>query len=124
MGVGALGVIAVALTYVLGRRVGGPVVGLMAALFMAANPWLIAYDRKLWAHIQVAFSVFLLILAWDVVVRRRRWAVFWFPVVAALQVLAHVLAVLQALSWLARSWWLPGAGGGARQDSASWPPQG
>ena len=73
---------------------------MLAALFMAANPWLIAYDRKLWAHIQVAFSVLLLILAWDVVVRRRRWAVFWFPVVAALQVLAHVLAVLQALSWL------------------------
>ena len=110
-GLAALGVIAVALTYVLGRRVGGPVVGLMAALFMAVNPWLIAYDRKLWAHIQVAFSVLLLILAWDVVVRRRRWAAFWFPVVAALQVLAHVLAVLQALSWLGaflvapRRWW-------------------
>jgi len=110
-GLAALGVIAVALTYVLGKRVGGPVVGLMAALFMAANPWLIAYDRKLWAHIQVAFSVFLLILAWDVVVRRRRWAAFWFPVVAVLQALAHVLAVLQALSWLGaflvapRRWW-------------------
>ena len=110
-GLAVLGVIAVALTYVLGRRVGGPVVGLMAALFMAVNPWLIAYDRKLWAHIQVAFSVLLLILAWDVVVRRRRWAAFWFPVVAALQVLAHVLAVLQALSWLGaflvapRRWW-------------------
>ena len=110
-GLAGLGVIAVALTYVLGRRVGGPVVGLMAALFMAVNPWLIAYDRKLWAHIQVAFSVLLLILAWDVVVRCRRGAAFWFPVVAALQVLAHVLAVLQALSWLGallvapRRWW-------------------
>jgi hypothetical protein len=110
-GLAALGVIAVALTYVLGRRVGGPVVGLMAALFMAANPWLVAYDRKLWAHIQVAFSVLLLILAWDLVVRRRRWAAFWFPVVAVLQVLAHVLALLQALSWLGaffvapRRWW-------------------
>ena len=110
-GLAALGVIAVALTYVLGRRVGGPVVGWMAALFMAVNPWLIAYDRKLWAHIQVVFSVLLLILAWDLVVRRRRWAAFWFPVVAVLQVLAHVLAVLQALSWLGaflvapRRWW-------------------
>ena len=115
-GLAALGVIAVALTYVLGSRVGGPVVGLMAALFMAVNPWLIAYDRKLWAHIQVAFSVLLLILAWDVVVRRRRWAAFWFPVAAALQVLAHVLAVLQALSWLGaflvapRRWWRREAG--------------
>ena len=52
----ALGVVAVALTYVLGRRVGGPAVGLMAALFMAVNPWLITYDRKLWAHIQVVFQ--------------------------------------------------------------------
>ena len=110
-GLAALGVIAVALTYVLGRRVGGPAVGLMAALFMATNPWLITYDRKLWAHIQVVFSVLLLLLAWDVVVRRRRWAAFWFPVVAALQVLAHVLAVAQALSWLGaflvapRRWW-------------------
>ena len=96
----ALGVVAVALTYALGRRVGGPAVGLMAALFMAVNPWLITYDRKLWAHIQVVFSVLLLILAWDVVVRRRRWAAFCFPVVAVLQMLAHVLAVVQALSWL------------------------
>ena len=55
-GLAALGVIAVALTYVLGRRVGGPAVGLMAALFMATNPWLITYDRKLWAHIQVVFQ--------------------------------------------------------------------
>ena len=107
----ALGVIAVALTYALGKRVGGAAVGLVAALFMAANPWLVAYDRKLWAHIQVAFSVLLLMLAWDVVVRRRAWAAFWFPVVAALQVLAHVLAVVQALSWLGallaapRRWW-------------------
>jgi hypothetical protein len=99
-GVAALGVVAVALTYVLARCVGGPAVGLMAAVFMATNPWLIAYDRKLWAHIQVAFSVLLLLLAWNVVVRRRWWATFWFPVVAALQVSAHVLAVVQALSWV------------------------
>lgn len=107
----ALGVIAVALTYVLGRRIGGSVAGLLAALFMAVNPWLIIYDRKLWAHIQVVFSVLLLLLAWDVVVRRRRWAAFCFPIVAALQLLAHVLAVVQALSWLGaflvapRRWW-------------------
>ena len=117
-GLAALGVVAVALTYVLGRRVGGPAVGLLAALFMATNPWLITYDRKLWAHIQVAFSVLLLILAWDVVVRRRRWAAFWFPAVAALQILAHVLAVAQALSWLGaflvapRRWWRREAGFG------------
>ena len=97
---GCLGVMAVALSYGLGRRVAGPRVGLLTALFMAVNPWLIVYDRKLWAHIQVVFSVLLLLLAWDVVVRRKRPAAFWFPVIAALQGLAHTLALVQALSWL------------------------
>jgi hypothetical protein len=98
---GALGVLAVALTYQIGRRAGGDRVGLLAALFMASNPWLVFYDRKLWAHIQVVFSALLLLLAWQVVVSARRRAAFWFPIVAALQVSAHVLALLQGLSWLA-----------------------
>ena len=67
----ALGVLSVALTYLLGRKAGGPLVGLLAALFMAANPWLVFYDRKLWAHIQVVFSAILFLLAWQVVVIRR-----------------------------------------------------
>ncbi|MCD6291702.1 MAG: glycosyltransferase family 39 protein, partial [Anaerolineae bacterium] len=110
-GQGALGVLAVALTYVLGARVGGRRVGVLAALFMGTNPWLVAYDRKLWAHIQVVFSVALLLLAWDVVVRRRGRAAFWFPIVAVLQLLSHVLALVQGVSWLSavavapRRWW-------------------
>lgn len=107
----AMGVLAVALTYVLGRRAGGRRVGLLAALFMAANPWLVAYDRKLWAHIQVVLSVGLLLLAWEVVVAGRRRLALWFPILAAMQYLCHVLALLQALSWMAamlvapRRWW-------------------
>ena len=97
---GALGVLSVALTYLLGRKAGGPLVGLLAALFMAANPWLVFYDRKLWAHIQVVFSAVLLLLAWQTVVVRRGRAAFWFPVIAALQMQAHVLALVQGLSWL------------------------
>jgi hypothetical protein len=62
---------------------------------------LVFYDRKLWAHIQVLLSVLLLLLAWRVVTGGRRRAAFWFPVVAALQLQAHLLALLQALSWLA-----------------------
>ncbi|NOZ27191.1 MAG: glycosyltransferase family 39 protein, partial [Chloroflexi bacterium] len=110
-GMGALGVLATALTYVLGRRVAGHRVGLLAALFMAANPWLVAYDRKLWAHIQVLFSVALLLAAWDVMVRRRGAAAFWAPVVATLQLLSHVLALVQWAGWLGgiavapRRWW-------------------
>ena len=97
---GMLGVLTVALTYLLGRRIGGRMTGLLVALYMAANPWLVFYDRKFWAHIQVLFSVLLLLLAWQVMVRHRRHARFWFPVVAALQLLTHVLALVQTLSWL------------------------
>ena len=120
LGVGAAGVVAVALTYALGRRVARalnlPGVGLVAALFMAANPWLVLLDRRLWAHIQVALSVALLLLAWEVVVERPTQktsgrAARWFFVLAALQLLSHVLALVQALSWLGgwlsapRRWW-------------------
>ncbi len=110
-GMGALGVLAVALTYVLGRRIGGARVGRLAALFMAANPWLVVYDRKLWAHIQVVFSVALLLLAWEVVVRGRGRGAVWFPIFAVLQLLSHVLALVQGISWLGgflvapRRWW-------------------
>jgi hypothetical protein len=97
---GMLGVLAVAMTYLLGRLIGGRMTGLLAALYMAANPWLAFYDRKFWAHIQVVFSVLLLLLAWQAVVADRKRARFWFPVVAALQLLTHVLALVQALSWL------------------------
>ena len=97
---GMLGVLAVALTYLLGRWMGGRMAGLLAALYMAANPWLVFYDRKFWAHIQVLFSVLLLLLAWQVMVHQRHRSRFWFPVVAALQLLTHVLALVQALSWL------------------------
>ncbi len=97
---GALGVLAVALIYALGSRVAGGRVGLLAALYMAVNPWLVSYDRKLWAHIQVVFSVALLLAAWEVQCRGRQKAAFWFPVLAALQLLSHVLALVQLLSWL------------------------
>jgi hypothetical protein len=120
LGLGALGVVAVALTYALGRRVERRFdlrgVGVMAALFMAANPWLILFDRRLWAHIQVAFSVALLLLAWDVIVVRRRWAAFWFPVLAVLQLLSHVLALVQGLSWLGA--WLSAPGRWWRRETA------
>ena len=108
---GMWGVTAVALTYVLGRLVAGPRVGLLAAAYMGLNPWLVFYDRKFWAHIQVVFSVLLLLLAWRVVVKDSGRARFWFPIVAALQLLTHVLALVQVLNWLGaglvapRRWW-------------------
>jgi len=97
---GMLGVVAVALGYLLGRMIRGFGTGLLVAAYLALNPWLIYYDRKFWAHIQVLFSVLLLVLAWRVVVQNRPRARFWFPVVASLQLLTHVLALVQSLSWL------------------------
>ncbi|MBV7335763.1 glycosyltransferase family 39 protein [Chloroflexi bacterium TSY] len=138
-GTGSLGVLAVALTYLLGMRIAGRHVGLLAALFMAANPWLIFYDRKMWAHIQVLLSVMLLLVAWRIVVKPPRRvlsqfkserrgtvlfmdtrdrlekpanrAAFWFPILAACQLLSHTLAILQVTSWLGafllapQRWW-------------------
>lgn len=109
--VAGLGVLAVALTSVAARQVAGPRAAVLAAWLMAADPWLVFYDRKLWAHIQVVLSVALFLVAWQVIVCGRRRSAFWFPVIAALQLLAHVLALLQGLSWLAgvliapRRWW-------------------
>lgn len=86
-------------------------VALVAALYMAANPWLVYLDRKVWAHIQVLFSVALLWLAWRVVVERHVRCAFAFVVIAALQLFSHVLALVQGLSWIAalliapRRWW-------------------
>lgn len=99
-GMGALAVLAVALTFVLGSRLHNRLTGLLAALFMAASPWPALWDRKLWAHILPLLSVALLLLAWEATARRRRYALIWFPALAALQLQAHVLALVQAASWL------------------------
>lgn len=104
LGTAALGVLAVLLAYRLGLRIGGHTVGLLAALYVATNPWLVHYDRKLWSHIQVLFSTGLLLLAWHAVVDEdavwQRRARFAFPILVVLQTMSHVLAVLQALSWI------------------------
>ncbi len=113
---GMLGVLAVALSYLLGRLIAGHMVGWLTALYMALNPWLIFYDRKLWAHIQVVFSVLLLLLAWRIVRKGSDRARFWFPIVAALQLMTHVLAVVQVFSWIGgflvapRRWWRKSTG--------------
>lgn len=126
--VGALGVAAVAVTYTLGRTIGGRRVGLMAAAAVACNPWMAYYDRKLWAHIQIFFSALLVWLAWQLIVRRRAVAALLFPVVAAAQVLSHLLALVQAVSYAAAvavapgRWWRRATGvGGLLALAAMWP---
>lgn len=96
---GALGVLAVALGYRLGAAAGGPWCGVWTALLLAANPWVIQGDRRLWAHVYMALSVAIPLLAWEAMVRRRDRALVALPLAAALQLLAHLLALLQATSW-------------------------
>lgn len=118
-GIGALGVLAVALVYRLGRRMADSRVGIWAALFMAANPWLVYHDRRLWAHIYTVLSVLLLYVAWRVIVDRRWRAAVWMLPVLAVQTLVHTLgavqgvAVLGAFLSLPRAWLSRWAGAGA-----------
>jgi hypothetical protein len=48
--VGLLNVIAIGFTYVLVRRYCGVAIALVVALMFAANPWAIAFSRKIWAQ--------------------------------------------------------------------------
>jgi hypothetical protein len=48
--VGALNVIAVALTIAVARRYYGPAAGIAAGLLYAASPWAAIYSRKIWAQ--------------------------------------------------------------------------
>lgn len=55
---GALGVLAVAGVYWLGRRTGGPTAAVVAALLLAVSPWAIVFSRKIWAqNLLPAFAV-------------------------------------------------------------------
>lgn len=96
---GALGVVAVALGYRLGAAVGGPCCGVLTALFLAANPWIVQGDRRLWAHVYLVLSVAIPWLAWEALVQRHRRALIALPIVAVLQLMTHLIALLQALSW-------------------------
>lgn len=74
-----LNVIAVGLVYVLARRYTGPVPALFAALLMAANPWGVAFSRKIWAQNMLPPFVLLSLLAGLAgFVDGRRWGQWVF----------------------------------------------
>lgn len=98
LGIGALGVLATALIYRLGCRIGGRFVGLWSALFLAANPWLVYHDRRLWAHISTLLSILLLYLAWRVIVDKQMRAALWVLPALAIQTLFHTLGMVQSIS--------------------------
>jgi hypothetical protein len=82
---GALGVATVWMTYEMGRRYFGPPVGLIAAALLAASPWMIFYDRKLWAQNVPIFTLLFFLALFKLLVDRENWAIaVLLPALAAL----------------------------------------
>lgn len=82
---GSLGVLAAALSYVLGKRAFDHRVGLIAAALFAASPWAVFYSRKLWTqNLPAATLAFMLALYAFVAERRPRAAALLLPALAAL----------------------------------------
>ena len=72
--VALLGVVAVGLTYWIGRTYFGQGVGQLAALLFAASPWAIFHSRKIWAQNLPALTLLFIAGILALVVRRKPWA--------------------------------------------------
>jgi 4-amino-4-deoxy-L-arabinose transferase-like glycosyltransferase len=70
-----LGVVAVSLSYTIGRLYFGRRVGLVAALLFAASPWAVFHSRKIWAQNVPAFTLLFVACLLAYAVRRRNWAI-------------------------------------------------
>lgn len=114
--VAAANVVAVWLTYVVGKRCFSPFVGLAGAILYALSPWGIVFARKIWAQdlLPALTTVFVLLLC-ELLVRKRPSAVFGLIVVVAAATQLHfsgwvLLPILIAALVLGReqveSFWL------------------
>jgi 4-amino-4-deoxy-L-arabinose transferase-like glycosyltransferase len=105
--VGALNVLAVALTWALARRYVGVRAALIAALLYAASPWGAIYARKLWAQDLlppfVVLTVFTALLGYA---EGRRWArIAHWPLLLITVQIHYAAASLIPLSALALALW-------------------
>ncbi len=105
--VGALNVLAVALTWALARRYAGVRAALIAALLYAASPWGAIYARKLWAQDLlppfVVLTVFTALLGYA---EGKRWArIGHWPLLAITVQIHYAAASLIPLSGLALALW-------------------
>lgn len=92
--VGALGTLAVALTWLLVRRTFGPRAALIAALLYAASPWGAVFARKIWAQdLLPPFVVGTVLLGAAGYGERRRWAQALHWPLLALTIQMHYAAV-------------------------------
>ncbi|MCZ7541980.1 MAG: glycosyltransferase family 39 protein [Anaerolineae bacterium] len=105
--VGALNVLAVALTWALARRYAGARAALIAALLYAASPWGAIYARKLWAQdLLPPFAVLTVFTALLGYAEGRRWArIAHWPLLALAVQLHYAAASLVPLSALALALW-------------------
>lgn len=68
---GALGVLAIWLTYLLGRRYFDEQVGLIAALLFTISPWAAFYSRKLWSQNIPAVTLLFILALFALVIDRK-----------------------------------------------------
>src|SRR5207248_9354403 len=101
--VAAANVLAVWLTYIVGKRCFSRFVGVGAAALLAFSPWGIVFSRKIWAQdlLPICTTLFALQLHALLIGRRPR-AVFWLIVIAAVATQLHFSAwILAAVAALA-----------------------
>lgn len=105
--VGALGTLAVALTWLLVRRTFGPRAALIAALLYAASPWAAIFARKIWAQDLLSpFIVGTVLLGVAGFGERRRWAqALHWPLLALTVQIHYAAAILIPLSLLMLVLW-------------------
>ena len=105
--VGALNVLAVALTWALARRYLGARAALIAALLYAASPWGAIYARKLWAQdLLPPFAVLAVFTALLGYAENKRWArITHWPLLALTVQIHYAAASLIPLSLLTLVLW-------------------
>ena len=88
--VALLGVVAVGLSYWIGRAYFDWRVGALASLLFAASPWAVFYSRKVWAQNLPALTLLFVSAILALVVRRRPWALTGALVMAGCLVSLHL----------------------------------
>lgn len=91
--VAAANVLAVGLTYEVGKRLFSRFVGVSAAALLALSPWGIVFSRKIWAQDLLPICTVLFLLELDaLLVRKRASAAFWLCLLLAVATQLHFSA--------------------------------
>lgn len=85
-----LNVATVGLTYWMGQRYFSPRAGLIAAALLAVSPWAVMFSRKIWrGDMMPFFGALLIVAALRLIVERRKRAIFWVCLWAAVAAQLH-----------------------------------